>query len=422
MDDEVRPHSSPEQHASPSVPQSEGESDAGLRVAKNPLLSALILENLDIRCLHRARRTSREWNDLCLKISNRRKEIEYFCYAYDFSANSRNENVRPAVQLLHDNGRLGHSKKMLDDYLTEQFKKNQWCRAKSAFLLQGGRRTCMAGLHSKFREFLPPDCQVLSVTTANGFIPSLFDDDTRTFSSAEIQGRGQLVAGVSYMLWPDLGFDVTFFNSNSTLTEFDPSIENHKKLKGVIIFTNECMSRVGRREVYKSFEHVNDMFLKYERGFALGGVVVDDISLFPSIGTRDTRAPKFAGVAFSGENVRCASCVIDCEALDIMEHELRDFKQTLDFDADVMSRKNRTIGFLFTCSGRGPAMFKEANAEVSLINKVFPSVLFTGVYGDGEFGENFWPKCRSSVRLTEDEETGFWHFYTNVIVLVNIQL
>lgn len=415
----------PQSSESVTGSHSESSEDAGQRVAGNVLLSELILKNLDIRSLHRAGRTSREWNDLCQRICKRRKDIGYFCYAYDFSANPRHANsqLKPAVQLLHDQGRLGYTKQMLDDYLTEKFKNEQWSKAKTAFLMQGGRRTCMAGLHTKFREFLPSDCQVLAVTTQNGFIPSLWDSNTSSFSSIEIQGRAQLVSGVSYMLWPDLGFDVTFFNSNSTLSEFDPTTGT-KKLKGIILFTNQCHRRIGRRAVYDSYEHVNNMFLKYERGFALGGIVVDDISLFPTTGTRDNRAPKFAGVAFSGDNVKAASAVFDPEDLELLEQELREFKQTLDFDTDVTSRTSRTIGFLFTCSGRGPAMFNEPNAETALMNKVFPGVLFTGLFGDGEFGENFWPKdhATASTKLQEDQETGYWHFYTNVIVLVNVQL
>jgi hypothetical protein len=414
----------------------DGHHQAGQRIASNAMLSEILLSNLDIRSLNSVRATSRVWDEICERISKRRKDIHSICYAYDFSANPSKQNMRvnPAVQLLHDHRLLGYKNMMLVDHLVDQFKNQQWSKPRTGFLFHGGVKS-VPEMYSLFKKFLPPDCQLLAVQTGNGIVPCVYDENTKTFSSTEIQGRSQLITAVSYLLWPDLGFDVTFFDEDSTLSEFIPQPDgSHKKLKCIMIFTNECITRVARRAVYKSFEHVNDIFAAYKKRIAMGGIVVDNVFRFPadesssSTSASDSchrrKGKKFAGVAISGDKVQCASGVFDSESLEVMEQELIEFKQSLDFDADQFNRSCRTLGFLFACSGRGPVMFKETNAESGIINKVFPSVLFTGLYGDGEYGENFWPNIHSQgadLKLTEDEETGFWHFYTSVIVLIHIQ-
>ena len=254
-----------------------------------------------------------------------------------------------------------------------------------------------------------------------------------------------MIAGMSYLLCPDLGFEVTTFDENSSLEEFKPKEDgSHKKLKALLVFSTEYMKRIGRREVYVSFDQVNEIFEDYDRKIALGGVVVDNIQVFPgaakklSSSSRATPsyAKDFCGFAVSGDNVKAASGIFDMESLESLEQELKDFRASLDFDPDEQSSRCKTFGFLFTCSGRGPAMFKNApNAEVGVINRVFPFVVFNGIFGDGEFGENYWPKVMSGEadnshlighgvhsKVTEDEETKFWHFYSNVIVLIHVTL
>lgn len=410
------------------------EDQRGAQVASNPLVSTKILSHLDVRSLSRAQLTSYQWRDLCREIIRSRKQIAILCYAYDFTVvrnrrETMNVQVTPVTQLLHEKQLLGTNMHMMVEFLTDYLKNKMWCKPRFGILFHGGVKSMPPAIMSVVNECLPPDCQVIIVSSSCGFIPGVINASTEPprFVSTEIQTRGNLIAGMSYLLCPDLGFEITPFDEESSLCEFEPRADNsHKKLKALIIFSNEYMRREGRREVYVSYDHVNNMFEKYSRQIALGGVVVDGIQLPPLNATWTNRktasfSKRFCGLAISGDNIRAASGVFGAQDLDTLEREMREFRSSLDFNPDIRRRTQYTFGFLFICNGRGPAMF-EHNEEVGLVNRVFPYVTFNGIFGDGEFGENYWPEAAAAGvnKCVKDGTTNFWHFYTNVVVLIHV--
>ena len=413
-------------------------SSVGDEVLRNTLISKIILSYLDARSVYKSRTVCQEWVDLTSKVMSPRKNIEFLCYAYDFTTRMNPLDVKPAAQLLHSRGLLGTNSAMMVEYLRDYLKNRMWSKPYFGLLFHGGIKTVPASIKTVVKNFLPVDCQLIGLASSSGFIPGLIDETTRHFSSTEIQGRGQLIAGMSFLLCPDMGFEVTPFDENTDFQEFTPKDGPHKKLKALLVFSTQYMKRVGRREQYISFDRVNEIFEEYDRKIALGGVIVDNIHVFPGTAKKLTTtsrmlstpsfAKDFCGFAISGDNVKSASGIFHMESLESMEQELKDFRASLDFDPDIQSSKFKTFGMLFTCSGRGPVMFKDSlNAEVGLINRIFPFVVFSGIFGDGEFGENYWPKITNTengihVKSMEDEETKFWHFYSNVIVLIHVDV
>lgn len=413
------------------------------QVLANPLVIGLVVSYLDLRSLYKVRILSREWLLEAHKAICKRKGILHMSYVYD---TCRRPDLAE-VHLLNQLGLLGHTKRMLIDHVTGTLKDHLWSQPKFGFMFHSGTKTLQYDLMKSVKGHLPPDCRILGLFSRSGLIPAVKNEENNSFVSCELQVRS--LNGICYSFWPSFdGVELTVFDETSTLSEFAPRADgSHKKLKALFVFSTSYMTRIGigRRESYKRFQAVNETFDAYKRKIALAGVVVDVIQYESTCLSEDddseedslqplnekssqvkTRRP-FLGVAISGERVKAASVIIDsdCDTCDQLETELMEFKKSLDFDADVYSSRQKTFGFLFTCSGRGPTMFNDANAETGVINKIFPKVYFTGIYGDGEFGENYWPKnhgdSSKSAPVTEDRQTGFWHFYNNVIALIHVE-
>lgn len=391
---------------------------------------------------------SREWLKEAEKAICKRKNIHNISYVYDTYRRTDMAEVR----LLNQLGLLGHTKKMLIDHVTKELKDHLWSQPKFGFMFHSGPKTLLPDLMMWVKEYLPPDCRILGLLSMSGFIPAVKNEENNSFVSCELQVRS--LYGICYSFWPSFeGVELTVFDETSTLSEFSPREDgSNKKLKALFVFSTSYMTRIGRRESYKRFQAVDETFDAYKRKIALAGVVVDAIQYESTSLSEDDEneqtdedanhsssspsnekssqcklcKPTMAGVAISGENVKAASAIIDTDSLEQLEAELIDFKQSLDFNPDIYSNKYKTFGFLFTCSGRGPTMFTNSNDEIGVISKVFPKVYFTGIYGDGEYGENYWPKYQNqdstkSVRVTEDRDFEFWHFYTNVIALIHVK-
>jgi len=80
------------------------------------------------------------------------------------------------------------------------------------------------------------------------------------------------------------------------------------------------------------------------------------------------------------------------------------------------------VGFLFICAGRGRYYYdKKDNVESDQLKKVFPNVLFTGVFGQGEYGHTYCGSENESTDSPCDDKCQMNHYlsYTSVVVVVH---
>lgn len=430
------------------------------RVLSNPIVISHVISCLDLRSLAKVKFLSRLWLEEAEKEIQRRKTFLNVSYSYYPSWSYIDERT----DLLIQRGLSGQSKKDLIDHVQMQLKNHLWSQPKFGFMFHTGPRPLMVSCMRSVKEHLPPNCQILGLLSRHGCIPTVKSVDNNSFVSVELQEEGQ--HGVTFSFWPCLkGVELTVFDKSSTLSEFIPREDkSHKKLKALFIFTTSYAVERARHDTYKQFNSVIEAFDAYERKIALAGVAVDAIhyeSTCSSEKANETgvhnndnvdggdettaaanapstsshangkssqfkvRNPAMAGVAISGDHVKAACSIVFTNDLEAMEAQLIKFKQSLDFDADVLTEKKKTIGFLFTCSGRGNRLFQHINVETRVINKVFPQVHFSGIYGDGEYGENYWPKFHSDpskkVPVTLNRKSGRWHFFSNVIALIHVE-
>lgn len=83
----------------------------------------------------------------------------------------------------------------------------------------------------------------------------------------------------------------------------------------------------------------------------------------------------------SGSNVKSWSTVID---LDMSEKEVIAGK-LIEMKRSVETLRH-TVGFMYSCVGRGENFHSEKHLESSLFKKVFPNIPLVGCSGGGEFG------------------------------------
>ena len=92
------------------------------------------------------------------------------------------------------------------------------------------------------------------------------------------------------------------------------------------------------------------------------------------------------GICFCGHNLQAASIVIPHDIIhtEEIEEQLKALKNT------KIPLEN-TIGFQFTCIGRGEGLHNARHIEARLFRKHFPGVPLFGMFVNGELGYNFLP-------------------------------
>ena len=301
------------------------------------------------------------------------------------------------------------------------------------------------------RKYFPEDCELISISSSAGIIGTSFEltNNNSKLISIETQSHISSVAGISFALFPQLpGVEFYMFDSKDPLN----NLQSRNDLKCILVFsTSCCQNSTGD---YIRYSHLERLLMKYDEKIALGGVIVDDVSFYPLPNTKTSfkRNRDMLGIAISGPRVQACSLILKTEKPKDTEAKLVQFKSNLSFDDSDPT--TQTIAFIFICTGRGFAVYNQPNVEANLFNKVFPQVKLFGVFGQGEFGHDYWPsydiesrkakrklkkiRNRNSQKLesssssssTEsaesqtdsiNKETDYklWHFYSTVIVMIN---
>lgn len=180
----------------------------------------------------------------------------------------------------------------------------------------------------------------------------------------------------------------------------------------------KCIIYIGKTfNVDKDFTSFCDQ-IPYK--IALGGVFVSKVR-FRDHADGNCKESPLLTLAFSGKNVKAASIVFN-DRLDkkYESNRLEDFRKSLSFNPDQRDSDSETIGFLFICAGRGRYYYdKKDQVESTILKKVFPKILFTGVFGQGEYGHNYYNN--ESIESPCDQNCQDRHHlsYTSVVVLIN---
>ena len=391
-------------------------------VVGNHLLLKAILRNVDSRGLTKISRVNREWQSLAQNLISKRKRLGHLFYIFHVNGHRRRQEEEVEDCYNTRNDYAGKDFSDLIGYMKTQ-SRTLWSKPTFALLFHGNfcphsQRVLRLLDHTVYRQYLPPQCEALSISSSVGMIGTPLSQT----KSLEVQAEFTPFAGLSYLFLPKSGCEIRIFNNGDKLPEFYPTTKSHKHLKSIVMFAT---SSVDTKDRYWAFEEIDNLYELYEKKIALGGVVVDDIRHFKLGHTTELTKHRneMIGLAISGEIVKAASVIFDTEYPPEMEKKLAAFKNSLDFDTNV-SATHETFGLVFMCSGRGVHVFEKTNEEVGVIQKVFPNVRLSGVFGHGEYGANYWPNVpqMSEEPAIDDSETKFWHFYTTVLILIRMPL
>ena len=284
--------------------------------------------------------------------------------------------------------------------------------------------------YNVLRRYLSPETQLLNVVSSAGLIGSTLnnrpDNKLGRYEPIETQAQVGNCAGISLLLlpkYPNVEIDVFGHQNLITLEK----LNSRNDLKCLIVFSTSC---VGEDKRFKEFDIINQLKVKYDNKIAIGGIITDEINYFSNNqNTSRKKSRDFYGIAVSGPMVRACSLLFNTTTPESSERKLREFRQNLQFDPNL--KQCETIAFMFICTGRGiytDGYDNASNVEASLFRKVFPDVKLIGVFGQGEFGHNYWPsltrnkQLQLSAELEENPGSGheLWHFYSSVLVMVNL--
>lgn len=378
-------------------------------VLENELLLKNILSYLDIHSLRRSQRVSKLWSEVTKQVIKRRQNVVQI---FEVCATRRSGKVNGKINNLHSNW------DSISEVVEKKTKSDLWYEHKFGLLLHGpcGSRNFKALMPSdKIRKCLPTSSNFVHITSRSGII-GWTGTDSRT--AVEVQADVTNGAGISYLLWSDIGINVNVFAGGDSIEHLNPQ-NNDINLKGIILFTRELY----KDEEMIQFPEVEKLYEAYNHKLAVGGLVVQHINYLKGHSQVSQESLSWIGLAISGPHVKMASCVLESENTDDLRAELEKFKSSLDFEV-TQNVNSKTVGILLACNGRGKYMFSDANVEVEVFASVFSGVRLTGCYGDGEFGLDYWPRGGNPVRREEDfvEGNKWWHFYSSVLILINVPL
>lgn len=198
--------------------------------------------------------------------------------------------------------------------------------------------------------------------------------------------------------WGDYKVIITDWKDEES-PEPDPNDANYPVKCSIILSIN-----------FEGGDRFNSWLNSNERPIPIGGALVDKIFY-------KGKEVDMLTLSFVGKNVKAASFVLDTRTSREAEAKLTELKSNLDFDVDDISADVKTIGFLFICAGRGAEFYSgNLNVESNIVHKIFPHVLFSGVFGNGEYGWNCFNQPDSKKLKFSDHDLAL--SYTTAIVLV----
>ncbi|XP_063975473.1 F-box only protein 22-like [Diachasmimorpha longicaudata] len=100
-----------------------------------------------------------------------------------------------------------------------------------------------------------------------------------------------------------------------------------------------------------------------------------------SDGNRGWENVLWIAILIGGPNVKSWSIIIKRSERSVKQ--IRD--RLLTLKENVQPMKN-TVGFIFTCIGRGSSMHGSKNVESTIFKEIFPHIPLMGAFGNGEFG------------------------------------
>lgn len=330
------------------------------------------------------------------------------------------------THLIGDKPFIADSYEEFETTIVSALKSELFCRPHFALLFHGNfcprsKRLKVLNDYQTFRRFLPDDCVALSVNSSAGLIGTPAD---LSLNPIETQSHcnGGSVLGLSYLLMPKMpGVEIDVFNQSDDLQRLARS----GNLRCLLIFSSVCTND---DNTPLRFRHVDKLIDRYNSNLAVGGVVVDSVKLAKP-NKKPFEVSEMFGLAFSGANVKACSLVLDTQCQADTERKLAEFRRNLDFNPDPNS-ESETFAFLFICTGRGMVTYGVSNVEASLFRKVFPGVKLFGVFGHGEYGQDYWPSVAKSAKkpaagkraLKRVDDYGYWLFYTTILVMVNLPI
>ncbi|XP_054167098.1 F-box only protein 22-like [Oppia nitens] len=427
----------------------------GNELILSKILSYLSLKELAKSCFG----VNTVWNSICHKVIESRTQLDHFFELYRISRHhmSSSQSRNRETHLAEDK-HLEFVNECFDDIETKlkthlRSQLNIWPQIVVTFFgnfCQHSRRPEKLMQYSNgFRRYLPPETQFLNIVSLAGVIGSVIHkrpaicqttagagntSATASTSAAtepsiepiETQAHVGNCAGISLLIFPKYpNVEIDIFDERNLIAL--EKLNDRTDLKCLIVLATTYADSESKN--IREFKCINTLNEKYNNKLAIGGIVVDDINYYMNnVNTTRRKTRSFYGLAFSGVNVRACSLLLKTVTPEATEKKFREFRKNLNFDPNLKTCE--TIGFLFVCTGRGLNIdtYPTSNVEASIFRKVFPEVKLIGGFGQGEYGQNYWPSLTTDkrtqlMRELQDDiaiEHEMWHFYTSVLVLVNL--
>ncbi|KAK3584712.1 hypothetical protein CHS0354_036489 [Potamilus streckersoni] len=200
---------------------------------------------------------------------------------------------------------------------------------------------------------------------------------------------------------------------NDNITTFIPK---EKTVKTILFFCDDprCPQKIG-----------NTLRDNYEGAIIAGGYIDCHISPDLPCGDRndsESRPIYVSCVAFCGENLHCASIVLEHST-----HTPQEIEEKILKLKGCGLPEEKSFAFMFACVARGKAFHQKENVESSIFQKHFPKTPLFGFFGNGEIGFTHLTDARNAnLRLKMEEGQSkkrlpkLHHSYSSVFCLVSV--
>ncbi|XP_015785286.1 F-box only protein 22 [Tetranychus urticae] len=378
------------------------------QVILNDLLVQTILDNLSAKQLSQSKSVCHRWSGIVKNIVKNRTSYETFLSVicpkgFESSGNQDNEKEKKAkkifLDLIKKSPEILKSEneqsmfQSLDAFFSDQLQ---------SFPELGILFVSSTNLIRKLsqKNYFPPSCRKLYICSRAGIIgkSSL---TSKPLEFEKFQFKVNAIAGCFVKKqWGDFKITITDWD-NKESPEPDVDDANYP-ICGLLIFSIN----------FEEGKRFNSFLDKQTKPIAIGGALVDKIWY-------QGQTTKMLTMTFAGKNVKSASFVLDTKTVSEAHCELTHFKNCLDFDVDAKSPNIRTIGFIFICAARGAAYYQgDLNVESDLLHSIFPNVMFSGVFGNGEYGWDCYNKTDCDQDTRSLSQPNLAQSFTSVIVLV----
>ncbi|XP_066997757.2 F-box only protein 22 isoform X2 [Anabrus simplex] len=199
--------------------------------------------------------------------------------------------------------------------------------------------------------------------------------------------------GYSGLLLPKIpGVVVTMFHFEkvTSLRSLFANLQEMEELTGIPPASRpiRCLllfSKQGQGDVLGHI--VSVLQTRQEEKIAVGGGIFKSLNLCNMENqVYRLRGTVLVGIVFSGENVTAASTVLTSDIVD--KEQVDEAMQELK--ACALPTKS-SLGFMFSCLGRGSIWYNEENVESASFRSYFPHTPLLGYFGNGEIGNKHLP-------------------------------